>query len=371
MLLNTDQTYCIQIEISDYCNSRCPLCARHNRGVSALPVVDNYTTSLGDFKKWFPPEVVKRIHYFVICGNMGDPIVCEELVDICGYAFSKNPGLNLEISTNGGLRKTSWWARLGELMKDKPASHVKFFIDGLEDTNRIYRRGVDFSKIMENAQAFMQAGGKAYWGFLQFKHNQHQVEEIMKRAADMGFAAVHRKAAGGFDPDGKITFINENGAEETISETTEKWRATNRGTPQFPYNMNCRSTLGNYFFVDSHGLVFPCCWTASRARYVYPEFYNSKKETSVEFEKNYITSFKTLIDSCGGLEAFWLKNHPLDPILQLPLFSHLLEESWQKNTDHFCGIYCAQNRKNLDEQYANIQEERHETVKLDAPPPFK
>jgi len=84
----------------------------------------------------------------------------------------------------------------------------------------------------------------------------------------------------------------------------------------------------------------------------------------VVFEKNYSSSFKTLIDQCGGLEAFWLQRHSLDTILRRPLFSHLLEKSWECDQNHFCGIYCAQNRKDLNPSYANVQEERHETVIL-------
>jgi len=257
MLLDLNKGFCVQIEISDYCNSVCPLCARHNRGIERLPVVDNYTTGLKDFRQWFPPSVIKNVNYFVICGNMGDPAVCRELPDICEYIFSENANINIEISTNGGLRQREWWNRMGKMMSRKPESHVKFFIDGLEDTNHIYRRGVAFDKVMENAAAFMAAGGKAFWGFLQFRHNEHQVKAIMQRAKEMGFAAVHRKAAGGFDADGKITFINERGQWESIYETTEKSRATGRGLPQFPYKMKCRSVLGNYFFVDSMALFFP------------------------------------------------------------------------------------------------------------------
>ena len=33
---------------------------------------------------------------------------------------------------------------------------------------------------MENVNAFISAGGTAYWKFLIFKHNEHQVEEAKK-----------------------------------------------------------------------------------------------------------------------------------------------------------------------------------------------
>ena len=50
-------------------------------------------------------------------------------------------------------------------------------LDGLEDTNHIYRRYTDWSKIERNAKTFLNAGGKGSWVFIVFKHNEHQVDE--------------------------------------------------------------------------------------------------------------------------------------------------------------------------------------------------
>ena len=52
---------------------------------------------------------------------------------------------------------------------------VIFSLDGLEDTNHIYRVGVQFKKVMENTQAFINAGASAHWDMLVFKHNKHHV----------------------------------------------------------------------------------------------------------------------------------------------------------------------------------------------------
>ena len=54
---------------------------------------------------------------------------------------------------------------------------VIFAIDGLEDTNHLYRVNTNFNKIMENAKAFINAGGIARWDFIAFAHNEHQIEE--------------------------------------------------------------------------------------------------------------------------------------------------------------------------------------------------
>ena len=40
---------------------------------------------------------------------------------------------------------------------------------------------------MENAQAFINAGGRARWDYIAFAHNEHQIDEARQLAEDMGF----------------------------------------------------------------------------------------------------------------------------------------------------------------------------------------
>ena len=40
---------------------------------------------------------------------------------------------------------------------------------------------------MANAKAFIEAGGKARWKMIVFKHNEHQIDEAKLLAKDMGF----------------------------------------------------------------------------------------------------------------------------------------------------------------------------------------
>ena len=84
--------------------------------------------------------------------------------------------------TNGGARNTEFWKTLAELKVN-----VTFSIDGLEDTNHLYRRNVKWDNLMRNVNAFIGNGGRANWSFLVFKHNQHQIEETKKLSEELGF----------------------------------------------------------------------------------------------------------------------------------------------------------------------------------------
>ena len=63
---------------------------------------------------------------------------------------------------------------------------MSFSIDGLEDTNHLYRQDVEWDKIMERAKKFIGAGGRAEWKFIIFRHNQHQVEEARSLSKELG-----------------------------------------------------------------------------------------------------------------------------------------------------------------------------------------
>ena len=79
---------------------------------------------------------------------------------------------SIEVVTNGSIKKANWWAELA--LK----ANVVFSIDGLEDTNHIYRVGAQWDKIMANAEAFIAAGGNATWQYIVFRWNAHQEEDV-------------------------------------------------------------------------------------------------------------------------------------------------------------------------------------------------
>ena len=51
---------------------------------------------------------------------------------------------------------------------------------------------------MENAKAFIDAGGNARWYFIEFQHNYHQIEQAQSMASDMGFKQFNAKYTGRF-----------------------------------------------------------------------------------------------------------------------------------------------------------------------------
>ena len=90
--------------------------------------------------------------------------------------------INVKINTNGGARTPDWWAQLAH-----PRVQIGFALDGLADTHGLHRQDVDWHRVIENARAYIQAGGRALWRFCPFDHNRHQEQQCRDLAASLGF----------------------------------------------------------------------------------------------------------------------------------------------------------------------------------------
>ena len=77
---------------------------------------------------------------------MGNPNV----VKIVRYFKEINPNLSININTNGGIGNPSDFAELAELNVC-----MVFGLDGLGESNELYRVNVKWNKIIENLNSFI------------------------------------------------------------------------------------------------------------------------------------------------------------------------------------------------------------------------
>ena len=175
----------LHLEITALCNAACPACSRYpTSSYFVHPYISNSDTwSIEEVKKRLPPEDIAGIKAFFINGTLGDFVANFHALEIVDYFRECAPTAYISINTNGSARTREWWTRLGSI----PKVHVAFAIDGLADTHALYRRNTDWNKIIENAQAFIQAGGDAEWIMTLFKHNEHQVDDCSALATHYGF----------------------------------------------------------------------------------------------------------------------------------------------------------------------------------------
>ena len=179
----------IHIESTSLCNAECPMCARNVNGKGLNPYITLKSLDRAWFELNLKPEQIKTLAKVFFCGNVGDPASTPELLEIIEYFKNCNPELVVGLNTNGGLKTSAWWSKLGHSL-DGPLDYCVFSIDGLQDTNHLYRRNVNWQKIMENSKAFITTGASAHWDMLVFEHNKHQVEGAKSLATEAALELI-------------------------------------------------------------------------------------------------------------------------------------------------------------------------------------
>lgn len=248
----------IHIELTSKCQVRCPMCPRRISGGIENPLITLAEIDLHTFKQWFTVDFIKQLDNLFMCGNLGDPIIAQDCLEIFQYIRSCNSSINLSMHTNGSARTKQWWRELA-----KTKVRVVFGIDGLEDTHKLYRINADWTKIIENASAFISEGGEAEWHMLVFKHNEHQVELCRNIATTLGFVDFKEKHTSRFMED-KWHVIDD------IGKTVHILYPTSKSTSMIPKvqesktekctRIKCKAKSMKQIYVSANGTISPCCW---------------------------------------------------------------------------------------------------------------
>jgi hypothetical protein len=229
----------LHIEATDVCQAACPLCKRVTD--PDFNADDHCHLSVEQLCAAIDHQILQNLDKMFACGNYGDPAAGLYTLDLYRYLRSINPDITLGMNTNGGLRNQNWWTELAGIL-NQSHDYVVFSIDGLADTNHIYRRGVVWGKVIENAQAFISAGGSAHWDMLVYQHNQHQVDQAQQLAKDMGFTWFRAKVS-------KRPLVNE-------LAYPDQWQSIRISTGP----IKCRALEERSIYIDATGTVNPCCW---------------------------------------------------------------------------------------------------------------
>jgi MoaA/NifB/PqqE/SkfB family radical SAM enzyme len=386
----------LHIELSTFCNAACPMCPRYYEGTDVVrPDLNLTQITLDKFKNYFPVDVIKQFTRILYCGTMGDPLMAKDCYDIFEYVHQLNPNCNQTVHTNGGIRNSEFWTNMGNLFKHDKMKLV-FSIDGLEDTNHLYRRNVDWNILINNVKTFINAGGNATWEFLVFRHNEHQIEQAKELAYNMGFKLFLPKRAFGFNStvDNSLMprmVLDKNGIMQykILPPTEEQYQisGSNLTFKDVEYNVDVTelneaktlkyfprlknkvdqfdasveaSQLGNYeetlnkkqikckslfddfseIYVNAEGILLPCC-------YVGTQFDSGADIFQVRQIKNRVNDNKKDLD---------LNLQDLSAIIKSGILEKIFAESWNKESIRhgkmaYCAEMCGSDSKELDRLY--------------------
>ena len=79
----------IHLEVTQNCQAACPMCDRNMNGEGINPHINLDELSLEDCKNIFSPRFIKQLNTMYMCGNLGDPIVAKDTLEIFDYFRSR------------------------------------------------------------------------------------------------------------------------------------------------------------------------------------------------------------------------------------------------------------------------------------------
>jgi MoaA/NifB/PqqE/SkfB family radical SAM enzyme len=255
----------VHLEPTQLCQAMCPMCDRVTLDGELNHRVNNTSLSIQDVKNIFSKEFIQQLDEMYMCGNLGDPMLAPDCLEIFEYFREANPNIYLSMNTNGGARKPEFWKNLANL-----TSHVTFSIDGLEDTNGVYRKGVIWYNIINNVKEFINAGGKAKWDYLVFEHNEHQIELAEQLSKELGFVEFRPKTTNRYDKERPAWQTYWRGKQREVLKPPkqEKYQSEVVNNPlkdREHVAISPKCVKNREIYVAATGHVFPCCWAHTSA----------------------------------------------------------------------------------------------------------
>jgi len=330
----------VHLEITNNCQASCPMCNRNISGGLDNPLIKIQNWTLSEFKLIMTPEVLKQIDGYYFCSNFGDPMMNSDLIEMCDWSNTTAPNVHITIHTNGGARTPKWWATLAQAL---PHEHkVVFALDGLADTHSLYRVDVDFNKVIENATAFIQAGGRAEWVFIKFKHNEHQVIEAQDMSVKLGFKSFVLKNSSRFILEPKVKVVNRQDVLthyiEPATETPLKFidKKVIQAYKEIVSNskINCKVQRDKEVYIDAYKNLYPCCWIAS-VPYTYID-----EDAALEVRTEMLRQHYKLMASLGDTNTL---NRSICEIINSKEYQSAWSDYWTTDKLITCARTCGVN----------------------------
>ena len=338
-LLNIPQVYqnisdirLVDLAITSVCNATCMDCARwwqHQGRIFHNPL-DTHRNHHWPWRDLCGHlSVLTHVDRVIICGNAGDPMSHPNIVEACQWMCQRWSDVWIEIDTNGSLGKDDTYRGLADL---GGRVTFRFAVDGLADTNHIYRRGVPWHRVEHNILLWHSLGGDAVLKTIDFPWNQHQRADIKAWALGMGW---QHRVDPRWSPDWDHLIIShpEDKPRAWRWRITEhqEWKPSvekqildwiSRGRPMRP---ECKSH-GDWLYINHDHRVWPCCYWANSS---YVEWLVQKKHLEH-------------VQRVAHPDWNCLDHRPLTEIIRHPIFQGI-ERLWQGSDVDSTSSLCMHN----------------------------
>ena len=150
-----------------------------------------------------------------------------------------------------------------------------FSIDGLKDTNHLYRKNAKWKSIMDAIKCVSTGSCKLIWKFIVFKHNQHQIKDAEALSKKIGFDH--------FRLEHSDRWLNEKDLmpDEKFVDSSYKQSQEILNNPNFTTKISPRCLVDNKpqrnLYIDAEGDFYPCCWMGTY-HYKYKSIFSPKTQ---------------------------------------------------------------------------------------------
>jgi MoaA/NifB/PqqE/SkfB family radical SAM enzyme len=251
------------IEPTSKCTLECPLCDRTwfyekfgKRNLHEINI-DHVVNFVGVNSK------------VLLCGNNGDPIYHSKFIEL--ITKLKNNNCSIEIVTNGSAKTRKWWQKLNALLDENDS--IIFSIDGLEDTNHLYRKNAKWKSIMTAIDVLQNRKCKMTWKFIAFKHNQHQIYDAKKLSVKLKFDEFE------FEQSDRWLGNKDLMPDREYVDNYYQQQKTILINKDFTTDMEpvcIKNNLpSNNLYIDAEGDFYPCCWIGTY-RYKFKHIFSPK-----------------------------------------------------------------------------------------------
>jgi len=240
----------LMVEPTNICNLKCPMCPSGNGDMAR----SKGKLDLNNFRMVMD-DIGKEI-FMVQFWNQGEPFINRSFLDMVRYAKTK--GVMTQTSTNGHYIRTD---EMAEEVVTSGLDQIIFSMDGTnQETYEKYRVGGNYNLVIETLGRLSNAKQKLRsktplieLQFLIFRHNQSEIDELIRIARDHNVNRIAFKSAQIYSDDQAEEFLPEDeqltryqydGKSFEMKSEMENW---------------CRRLWMNST-INWDGSVSPCCF---------------------------------------------------------------------------------------------------------------
>lgn len=319
----------LQVELSTNCNALCLGCVRTSSDFCSTKsfIPKNQLLSKEVLYEVLKSGRARKLKKLEFCGNIDEPLAYPKFYELLLDIYKINPKLIISIHTNGGVRNEDYFKKLSALLcQFDRRSNFRFSIDGLEDTNSIYRQNTNWNIIIQNLKAACASDLRVIWQFLVFPWNEHQIEEVKKMSIEVGCTELWIR------PDrslaSKLDIEKIKNKELVVEDSQSRAKGDLSKIKALPSiseaSVSCSFKENGRMFLSWEGKVWPCCFISN-------VFYENQAK---------LDYFKETILAKYGDNFNSLYHYKFDEILDHPYLKKELMESWNKNGDEKINWRC-------------------------------